>query len=141
MQTCDNQKFPRWEPTTEIKKQITEKKQDKEIAQARVDTVEKIREKVVLKWRTIRHDSLIPCHEKLIICDTLLVADSTLISELKTEIKIDNEIIGLQDKHIRADSLTISVLTKSVKKERRKKKFWRTVCMITTGLAGALIMK
>ena len=80
------------------------------------------KEKIVYKWRNkyneVRHDSLMPCEEKLIICDTLIQADSSLIKSLKDVIIIDSCIISTQSIVIKADS----VLIKQQKKQLRKQK-------------------
>jgi hypothetical protein len=96
-----------------------------------------IRTKVVTKWKEIRYDSLIPCETKLLICDTVIKVDSTLIRELKTTIKIDSCIIEGQDKLIRADSLTIKDLIKTVKKEKRKRRLITVIAIVIAGLGIA----
>lgn len=74
-----------------------------------------IQTKEVVKWRSkyheVRHDSIIPCEEKLAICDTVIVKDSTLIATQKI-------YIGIQDTIIKDQSAVIDSLTKS------RRKFW-----------------
>ena len=94
-----------------------------------------VRTKTIVKWKEVRRDSFIPCEEKLILCDTVILVDDTLISELKEGRRIDSAIIFNQDKIIRSDSLTIVDLSKSVKKEKRKKRLMAVLAVIAAGLA------
>lgn len=112
----------------------------------RIDTLKSVKvilkdtviykEKVVYKWRDryheVRHDSLIPCEEKLIICDTLIQADSSLIKSLKDVIVIDSCIISTQSIVINTDS----VLIKQQKKQLRKQK----ILTITGYALSALVV-
>jgi len=74
-----------------------------------------IQTKEVVKWRAkyheVRRDSIIPCEEKLAICDTVIVKDSTLITTQKI-------YIAIQDTIIKDQSAVIDSLTKS------RRKFW-----------------
>lgn len=84
-----------------------------------------IKDREVVKWRDRyhdrRHDSLIPCPEKLAIADTVIYQDSSLISSLKLLCKIDSNIIADQSKVISADSITIKGLKKEVRKQKVQK--------------------
>lgn len=79
-----------------------------------------------------------PCRDTIMqiiqLCDTVILTDSVLIAELKEVIKHDSLIIDKQKQVIRADSLTIVDLTKSVKREKRKK----TLAWIVAGIAGGI---
>lgn len=94
------------------------------------------KEKIVYKWRDryheARHDSLMPCEEKLIVCDTLMQADSSLIKSLKDVIVIDSSIISTQSIVIKTDS----VLIKQQKKQLRKQK----ILTITGYTLSALVV-
>ena len=94
------------------------------------------KEKIVYKYRDryheTRHDSLMPCEEKLIICDTLIQADSSLIKSLKDVIIIDSCIISTQSIVIKTDS----VLIKQQKKQLRKQK----ILTITGYALSALVV-
>lgn len=76
-------------------------------------------EKTVVKtqtiWKQVRYDSLIPCEEILLYCDTLYQADSTLIAQQRWFIGVQNDIIRKQDTIIKSDSLTIKELSKKPK--------------------------
>lgn len=100
------------------------------------------KEKIVYKWRDryheTRHDSLIPCEEKLVICDTLIQADSSLIASQKEVIKIDSTIIDEQAKVIKIDSIEVKRLNKEVKKQ----KVIKVVTIITSAVVvGLLVVK
>ena len=81
-----------------------------------------VRTKVVVKWKTIRHDSLIPCETKLLVCDTVIQADSALISVLKADIEVSKYLFNQYEEKISQDSITIQKLNKKVK--NRKAIFW-----------------
>jgi hypothetical protein len=115
----------------EIKKDILRKDSVKEVIVYR----DSIRTKLVTKWRTIRHDSLIPCEDKLIACDTLLVTDSLLISSLKHEIKLTDTIIRNYQKVVYNDSIVIIGLNRSIKKQRNKTKLAVLVAGLFAGFA------
>lgn len=76
-------------------------------------------EKTVLKtrtiWKQVRYDSLIPCEEILLYCDTLYQVDSTLIAQQKWFIGVQSDIIRKQDTIIKSDSVTINELSKKPK--------------------------
>jgi len=92
-----------------------------------------IRTKYVTKWKEVRHDSLIPCPEKLAIADTVIYRDSSLISSLKLLCKIDSSIIADQSKVIVSDSITIKGLKKEVKKQKRQKRILAAIAILLGG--------
>ena len=92
-----------------------------------------IRTKYVTKWKEVRHDSLIPCPEKLAVADTVIYQDSSLIYSLKLLCKIDSNIIAEQSKVISADSITIKGLKKEVKKQKRQKRILAAIAILLGG--------
>lgn len=94
-----------------------------------------IRTKYVTKWKEVRHDSLIPCPEKLAVADTVIYQDSSLIYSLKLLCKIDSNIIAEQSKVISADSITI----KGLKKEVRKQKIQKWLAVIGAVTFGGVV--
>ena len=94
-----------------------------------------IRTKLVTKWRTIRHDSLIPCEDKLARVDTIIYVDSLLISDLKHEIKLSDTIIANYQKVVYNDSIVIIGLNKSLVKQKRKTKLALIVAALFGGVA------
>lgn len=110
----------------------------------RKDSVKKIivyRDSIheVVKWK-YRKDKLkpIPCDSLLPIiiadCDTIITADSALISSLKAEILFDSLIISDQAKIMRQDSATIESLTRKVKRLKWHRRILATV------LGGSLFL-
>lgn len=100
-------------PANNLKQEIVTIKQ----IQAKIkDTViykEKIRQVVVTKWKEIRRDSLIPCPEKLLVADTVIYQDSSLITSLRSLVGIDSLLISKQDSVI------------SDLRMQLKKRFWK----------------
>lgn len=117
-------------------KQTYQEKQKRDSIITKVDTVTKIVTKYVTKYKTIRHDSLIPCETKLIVCDTVIAKQDTLIQVYKSLARQDSSVIASQETLIKIQDLTITDLTKSVKKERRKRK----LITASGGIIAALIM-
>lgn len=71
------------------------------------DTViyrDSIRTKYVIMWKEVRHDSLIPCQDKLLVADTLFTRDSSLISALREVIKVDSLLIRTHENIHSVDS-------------------------------------
>lgn len=107
-----------------------------------VKTVVIIKDSIVTKYRTkyktIRHDSLIPCPEKLEVADKVIEADSSLIFSLKQELFIDSIILGNYSKLASRDSSTIAKLDKKLK---RAKKINRILSIVTIGAIGVAVLK
>lgn len=124
---------------TVIKAQI--KAQDSlKILAGRKDSV---RVETIVKWRKLKeyvyvHDS-IPCDSLLPIvintCDSVIAADSAVISSLKKVIVADSLIIDSQAKVIVNDSLVIVGLNKDIKKHKRQKRWLSAALVVTTILA------
>lgn len=96
-----------------------------------------IRTRYFTKWKEIRHDSLIPCETKLIHCDTLLIADSSLIYSLKQAVFLDSIIIGNYQKLSSQDSTKIASLERVVK---RRGKIIKVLSVIAGGaIVGAVV--
>lgn len=72
-------------------------------------------------WHVARHDSLIPCDQKLAIADTLIQADSSLISELKAELFVADLIIANYDTLVKKDSVRIAAKDKTIRKLKRQR--------------------
>lgn len=85
-------------------------------AEKQKDTViyrERVRTKYVVMWKEVRRDSLIPCETKLLVADTVILIDSSLIAAQKILINELDEIVKGQDTIVKS-------LTKQVKQGRRK---------------------
>ena len=70
-------------------------------------------------------------------CDSIIVVDSSLITDLKRVIKVDSVIIGNHKKASVIDSTTIVSLNKDVKKHKRHKR-WLVGGIIATGVIAIL---
>jgi hypothetical protein len=81
-----------------------------------------VRTKIITRWKVIRHDSLIPCEIKLLVCDTVIQADSSLITQLKADIEVSKYLFNQYEEKISQDSTIINKLTRKVK--NRKLIFW-----------------
>jgi RNase adaptor protein for sRNA GlmZ degradation len=136
--SCESKPIQPIENIEQLKDSIRVLKSQKQISKDSIVYKDSIRTKIVTRWKEVRHDSLIPCEEKLSICDTIIRADSSLIGELKANLAISDLIIFNQDLIIKSDSVTIAGLYKQVKKERRKKRLWQA---ISAGLAGVVVTR
>lgn len=100
------------------------------------------RVKYVEKYRYFKHkvDS-VPCpealNEVLILTDSIIKVDSSLICSLKSELLIDGLIISNQDSLITQDSVKIAGLEKSIKKHKRQKNFI-TLAALTGWIIAAI---
>jgi hypothetical protein len=121
--------------TDSIKFQVKKDKVKADSVRTIIVYRDSIRTKIITKWKEVRHDSLIPCETKLLVCDTVIKVDSTLISELKEGRRIDSAIIYNQDLVIRADSFAFCELRKDLKREKRKKRLIAVLAVIAAGLA------
>jgi len=123
-----------------LKKSIAANKAKAEKLKPIIIIKDSIRTKYVTKWKEVRHDSLIPCPEKLAIADTVIYRDSSLISSLKLLCRIDSSIIADQSKVIVSDSITINGLKKVNKKLTRQNRFWKVVAAIEAAvIAGQAV--
>lgn len=133
------------QPINVDKAKIKHHEQTRDSAKAKAAKTEVNQKEVRKVYRKHRNSSLSqtvsPCRDTIIqiiqLCDTVIFIDSVLIAELKEVIRVDSLIIETQKNIIRADSLTISDLTKSVKKEKRKKRLWQVLTAIAAGVAVA----
>ena len=121
--------------TKELKQYISTNKSKAAKIKDSIIYKEKVRVKYVTKWKEVRHDSLIPCPEKLAVADTVIYQDSSLIYSLKLLCKIDSNIIAEQSKVISADSITI----KGLKKEVRKQKIQKWLAVIGAVTFGGVV--
>lgn len=120
-----------------IKKEIIKDKKIKDSIHEKVIYKDSIRTKIVAKWKVIRKDSLIPCETKLLVCDTLLMADSSLIQSLKAELVVSDLIIHNQSEVIKTDSIA---LKKADRKLRRQKILTKAVAVLgVIGIIAVLV--
>lgn len=97
-----------------------------------------IRVTLIRKYRTTITDTIYKeCEPIIKICDSIIIVDSSLITDLKNVVKIDSIIIGNYKKASQIDSITIVGLTKEVNKHKRHKR-WLVGGIIATGVIAIL---
>lgn len=92
----------------------------------RSDITDSIRIVYVERWHKIKgRVDTIPCPEALaeviVLTDSIITVDSTLISQLNGELFIKDLIIANQDTLLRIDSATIRKKDKSIRKLKRQR--------------------
>lgn len=97
----------------------------------------KIIHDTVTKWRTrykaVRYDSLIPCETKLVICDTIVIKDSLLISKLEgIQLTQDSVIKDWHTIHAN-DSTALRRANKEVKKQKKQKQLLAVIALVLGG--------
>lgn len=131
----DNQ-VPISQSTTPLKKEISLLKDEEKKLKAEIVYKNRIVDRWHTEWKEIRWDSLIPCPEKLLIADTVIWQDSSLIYSLTSVIKIDSVLIQKQDSVIRIDSVALKSKDKEIKKLHRKMFFWKVATFGSLALNG-----
>jgi hypothetical protein len=109
------------EPRIVFKDRIITLVNESDSTKSEVKKQDVIRIKQVIKWRDRVHDTVFKeCEELILICDTIIKIDSTQISTLKHVVTLSDSIIATQKIMLRNDSLDITGLKKSLKKQKRK---------------------
>lgn len=111
------------EPRIVFKDRIIKLTQQSDSTKAIANKQDTVRTKLIVKWRTKTKDSVVykPCEELILICDSIIVVDSSQIASLRQVIKIDSSIIATQKIMLHSDSLDIKCLQKSIRKHKRQK--------------------
>ena len=113
-------------------KELTVKKDSSMVAANKSDTV---RLKGIDRWHKAKHDTLyLPCKELIVICDSIILIDSTEISQLKNVINYSDSIIVNQKVMLYNDSLDLLAAKKYGNKQRRQK----NLALIGLGVITAL---
>lgn len=125
--------------TDSLKQVIAEQTKIKDSLLVQVKKKDTLRVEVIKRYRTIVHDTTLVqiCAPIIKACDSIIVVDSSLITDLKQVIKVDSVIIGNYKKASQIDSTTIVSLTKEVKKHKRHKR-WLVGGIIATGVIAIL---
>lgn len=141
---------PKKEPVRNVeplKQEIKKNVQKRDSAKAEVTKTESKQKEVKKVWRQRRADLLpvsSPCRDTIIqiiaVCDTVLFVDSVLIAAQKRVIRLDSAVINNQGQLILSQDLIIKELTIDLKKERRRKKFWRAATLIAAGVVGGIVI-
>lgn len=81
--------------------------------------------KGAIRWRDAKQQykaDSIPCDSLVLICDTLLMQDSSYIATLKDVIKLDSNIIANYETIVKNDSTEIEKYKKAIIKHMRAKR-------------------
>ena len=91
------------------------------------------------KWQQARHDSIIPCEELLVYCDTLILKDDSLINDLLVKDTVNTRFNMYLVNRIKTDSIVLSDTCKYFGKQIRKQKIqkWLIIAGGVIGVIGA----
>ena len=136
---CDEDVNYVHDSTDSLKQVIAEQTKIKDSLLVQVKKKDTLRVEVIKRYRTIVHDTTLVqiCAPIIKACDSIIVVDSSLITDLKNVIKVDSVIIGNHKKASVIDSTTIVSLNKDVKKHKRHKR-WLVGGIIATGVIAIL---
>lgn len=137
---CNNEgEVVTYNGTDSLKQVISEQTKIKDSLLVQVKKKDTLRVEVIKRYRTIIHDTTLVqiCDPIIKACDSIIVVDSSLITDLKHVIKVDSVIIDNYKKASQIDSTTIVSLTKEVKKHKRHKR-WLVGGIIATGVIAIL---
>lgn len=125
--------------TDSLKQVIAEQTKIKDSLLIAVKKKDTIRVEVIRKYRILKHDTIYKqvCDPIIKLCDSIILVDSSLITDLKNVIKVDSNIIANYKKVAEVDSNTIVGLNKDIAKHKRHKR-WLTAGIIATGVIAIL---
>lgn len=98
-----------------------------------------LRVEIIKKYKVLKHDTIYAniCAPIIKLCDSIILVDSSLITDLKNVIKVDSGIIANYKKVAETDSNTIVGLNIEVKKHKKHKR-WLIGGLIATGVIAIL---
>ena len=98
-----------------------------------------LRVEIIKKYKVIKHDTIYAniCAPIIKLCDSIILVDSSLITDLKHVIKVDSGIIANYKKVAEVDSNTIVGLNNEVKKHKKHKR-WLIGGLIATGVIAII---
>jgi len=131
---CSSKVIPDNSKKETLKAKVADLKHEEKKLKAEIVYKDSIRNKYVVMWKEVRHDSLIPCPEKLVVADSLIRVDSSLIHSLRADISKLDTIVLFQDSIIRIDSVTIVGLRKEVNKQKRRVVLWKVIASVSAVL-------
>lgn len=85
------------------------------------------------KWQQARHDSIIPCEELLVYCDTLILKDDSLINDLLVKDTVNTRFNMYLVNRIKTDSIVLSDTCKYFGKEIKKQKWIKRLIIAAWG--------
>lgn len=111
--------------TDSLKQVIASQTRVKDSLLIAVKKKDTLRVEVVKRYKVLKHDTIYAniCAPIIKICDSIILVDSSLITDLKHVIKVDSGIIANYKKVAETDSNTIVGLNNEVKKHKKHKRW------------------
>jgi hypothetical protein len=125
--------------TDSLKQVIVEQTRVKDSLLIAVKKKDTLRVEVIKRYKVLKHDTIYAniCAPIIKLCDSIILVDSSLITDLKHVIKVDSVIITNYKKVAEIDSNTIVGLNNEVKKHKKHKR-WLIGGIIGVGIIAAL---
>jgi hypothetical protein len=125
--------------TDSLKQVIASQTRVKDSLLIAVKKKDTLRVEIIKKYKVLKHDTIYAniCAPIIKLCDSIILVDSSLITDLKNVIKVDSVIITNYKKVAEVDSNTIVGLNKDIAKHKRHKR-WLVGGIITTGVIAIL---
>lgn len=125
--------------TDSLKQVIADQTKIKDSLLIAVKKKDTLRVEIIKKYKVIKHDTIYAniCAPIIKLCDSIILVDSSLITDLKHVIKVDSGIIANYKKVAETDSNTIVGLNIEVKKHKKHKR-WLIGGLIATGVIAIL---
>ena len=125
--------------TDSLKQVIVEQTRVKDSLLIAVKKKDTLRVEIIKKYKVIKHDTIYAniCAPIIKLCDSIILVDSSLITDLKNVIKVDSGIIANYKKVAETDSNTIVGLNIEVRKHKKHKR-WLIGGIIGVGIIAAL---
>ena len=125
--------------TDSLKQVIAEQTKIKDSLLLAAKKKDTIRVEIIKKYKVLKHDTIYAniCAPIIKLCDSIILVDSSLITDLKNVIKVDSNIIANYKKVAETDSNTIVGLNKEVAKHKKHKR-WLVGGIIATGIIAIL---
>jgi hypothetical protein len=125
--------------TDSLKQVIASQTRIKDSLLIAVKKKDTLRVEVIKRYKVLKHDTIYAniCAPIIKLCDSIILVDSSLITDLKHVIKVDSGIIANYKKVAETDSNTIVGLNNEVKKHKKHKR-WLIGGLIATGVIAIL---
>lgn len=125
--------------TDSLKQVIVEQTRVKDSLLIAVKKKDTLRVEVIKRYTKLKHDTIYSniCAPIIKLCDSIILVDSSLITDLKNVIKVDSGIIANYKKVAEVDSNTIVGLNIEVKKHKKHKR-WLIGGIIGVGIIAVL---
>ena len=125
--------------TDSLKQVIASQTRVKDSLLIAVKKKDTLRVEIIKRYTTLKHDTIYAniCAPIIKLCDSIILVDSSLITDLKHVIKVDSGIIANYKKVAETDSNTIVGLNIEVKKHKKHKR-WLIGGLIATGVIAIL---